>query len=173
MLITVTCDFSRFDNPNRLTAGELTFLNPIGGAAAMVTTTREVYISVGQSFNQKLMRFILEYNQEDFTISEALAETKNEFSNAQKFFIYFFGDPAMKLAVPKPNVRITKMNSIDITQSMDTLKALSRVSFEGVVTDNLNTTLTDFNGALSTTIFDKTIDKNTLDNDGFGVVFNL
>jgi hypothetical protein len=173
LLITVTCDFSRFDNPNRLTAGELTFLNPIGGAAAMVTTTREVYISVGQSFNQKLMRFILEYNQEDFTISEALAETKNEFSNAQKFFIYFFGDPAMKLAVPKPNVRITKMNGIDITQSMDTLKALSRVSFEGVVTDNLNTTLTDFNGALSTTIFDKTIDKNTLDNDGFGVVLSF
>ena len=173
LLITVTCDFSRFDNPNRLTAGELTFLNPIGGAAAMVTTTREVYISVGQSFNQKLMRFILEYNQEDFTISEALAETKNEFSNAQKFFIYFFGDPAMKLAVPKPNVRITKMNGIDITQSMDTLKALSRVSFEGVVTDNLNTTLADFNGALSTTIFDKTIDKNTLDNDGFGVVLSF
>ncbi|MDC1462458.1 type IX secretion system sortase PorU, partial [Polaribacter sp.] len=173
LLITVTCDFSRFDNPNRLTAGELTFLNPIGGAAAMVTTTREVYISVGQSFNQKLMRFILEYNQEDFTISEALAETKNEFSNVQKFFIYFFGDPAMKLAVPKPNVRITKMNGIDITQSMDTLKALSRVSFEGVVTDNLNTTLTDFNGALSTTIFDKTIDKNTLDNDGFGVVLSF
>ena len=173
LLITVTCDFSRFDNPNRLTAGELTFLNPIGGAAAMVTTTREVYISVGQNFNQKLMRFILEYNQEDFTISEALAKTKNEFSDAQKFFIYFFGDPAMKLAVPKPNVRITKMNGIDITQSIDTLKALSRVNFEGVVTDNSNTTLTDFNGALSTTVFDKTIDKNTLDNDGFGVVLTF
>jgi hypothetical protein len=173
LLITVTCDFSRFDNPNRLTAGELTFLNPMGGAAAMVTTTREVYISVGQNFNQKLMRFILEYNQEDFTISEALAKTKNEFSDAQKFFIYFFGDPAMKLAVPKPNVRITKMNGIDITQSIDTLKALSRVSFEGVVTDNSNTILNNFNGSLSTTVFDKTIDKNTLDNDGFGVVLTF
>ena len=173
LLITVTCDFSRFDNPNRLTAGELTFLNPMGGAAAMVTTTREVYISVGQNFNQKLMRFILEYNQEDLTIAEALAKTKNEFSDAQKFFIYFFGDPAMKLAVPKPNVRITKMNGIDLSQAIDTLKALSRVNFEGVVTDNSNTTLTDFNGSLSTTVFDKTIDKNTLDNDGFGVVLTF
>ena len=173
LLITVTCDFSRFDNPNRLTAGELTFLNPTGGAAAMITTTREVYISVGQNFNQKLMRFILEYNEDDLTIAEALAKTKNEFSDGQKFFIYFFGDPAMKLAVPKPNVRITKMNGIDITQSIDTLKALSKVRFEGVVTDNLNTTLTNFNGSLSTTVFDKTTDKNTLDNDGFGVVLTF
>ena len=46
LLITVTCDFSRFDNPNRTTAGELTFWNPSGGAASMITTTREVYISV-------------------------------------------------------------------------------------------------------------------------------
>ena len=173
LLITVTCDFSRFDNPKRFTAGELTFLNPTGGAAAMVTTTREVYISVGQNFNQKLMRFILEYNQEDLTISEALAKTKNEFSDAQKFFIYFFGDPAMKLAVPKPNVRITKMNGIDLSQSIDTLKALSRVNFEGVITDNSNTTLTDFNGSLSTTVFDKAIDKYTLDNDNFGIVLTF
>jgi hypothetical protein len=79
LLITVTCDFSRFDNPNRITAGEITFLNPNGGAAAMVTTTREVYISVGQNFNQKLMRSILEFNNEDVSISEALAKTKKEF----------------------------------------------------------------------------------------------
>ena len=169
LLITVTCDFSRFDNPSRLTAGELTFLNPTGGAAAMITTTREVYISVGQNFNKELMGYILEYNNEVYTISEALVQTKNQFFSTQKFFIYFFGDPAMKLSVPKPNVRITKMNGIEITQPLDTLKALSKVSFEGVVTDNLNTTLVDFNGSLSTTVFDKIIDKKTLDNDGFGV----
>ena len=173
LLMTLTCEFSRFDNPNRITAGELTFLNPNGGSSAMITTTREIFISVGQSFNQDLMRYILEYNNEEFTISQALAKTKNEFSNSQKFFIYFFGDPAMKLAVPKPNIRITKMNGIDITQSIDTLKALSKVNFEGVVLDNLNMTLTDFNGTLSTTVFDKSIDKNTLDNDGFGIVMTF
>ena len=173
LLITVTCDFSRFDNPSRLTAGELTFLNPSGGAAAMITTTREVYISVGQNFNKELMRYILEYNNDDYTISEALAQTKNQFSSSQKFFIYFFGDPAMKLSVPKPNVRITKMNGKEMTQPIDTLKALSKVSFEGVITDNLNRTLTDFNGSLSTTVFDKMIDKKTLDNDGFGVILTF
>ena len=170
LLITVTCDFSRFDNPNRITAGELTFKSPIGGAASMITTTREVYISTGQRFNEQLIRKLLAFNDEDLTIAEALMATKNQFStSSQKFFIFSFGDPAMRLAVPKPNILITKMNGIDVTQSLDTLKALSKIKFEGVVTDEENAVLTNFNGTLSTTVFDKLIEKTTLDNDGFGV----
>ncbi len=170
LFITVTCEFSRFDNPNRDTAGEFMFVNKNGGAASMITTTREVYISTGQSFNQKLIRILLAFNNEDLSIAESLAKVKNNFPNSrQKFFIYYFGDPAMKLAIPKPNVQITKMNGVDITQSIDTLKALSRVTFQGIVTDNNNTTLTDFNGTISTIVYDKSIDKTTLDNDGFGI----
>ncbi|MDG2151186.1 MAG: type IX secretion system sortase PorU [Polaribacter sp.] len=169
LLITVTCDFSRFDNPSRTTAGELTLWNPKGGAASMITTTREVFISVGQNFNLQLIRILLEFENEDLTIAESLMKTKNEFSNTQKFFIYHFGDPAMKLSVPKPNVLITKMNGKELSQPIDTLKALSKVSFEGVVVDNTNVVLNDFNGSLSTTVFDKRIDKTTLDNDGFGI----
>lgn len=168
LLITITCEFTRFDNPNRETAGELTFKNTQGGAVSMITTTREVFISVGQNFNEDLIRILLEFNDEDLTIAESLSKAKNEFTNFQKFFIYYLGDPAMRLAIPEPNVRITRMNGVDITQSLDTLKALSRVSFEGVVTDNANQILTDFNGTLSTTVYDKPIDKTTLDNDGFG-----
>ncbi|QNM85790.1 type IX secretion system sortase PorU [Polaribacter pectinis] len=169
LLITVTCDFSRFDNPNRTTAGELTLWNKSGGAASMITTTREVFIFTGQRFNEDLIRVLLEFNDEDLTISESLVKAKNQFSSTQKFFIYSFGDPAMKLAIPEPNVRITKMNDVDITQSLDTLKALSKVRFEGVVVDNSDAVLTDFNGSLSTTVFDKSLNKTTLDNDGFGI----
>ena len=169
LLITVTCDFSRFDNPNRITAGELTLKNKNGGAANMITTTREVFISVGQRFNEELIRILLAFKDEDLTIAEALMTAKNNFSSTQKFFIYSFGDPAMKLAVPKPNIRITKMNGVDISQSLDTIKALSKVRFEGIVTDNSDAVLTNFNGTLSTTVFDKLIDKTTLDNDGFGI----
>jgi hypothetical protein len=170
LFITVTCEFSRFDNPTRTSAGEFVFWNTTGGAASMITTTRDVYISVGQAFNKRLMATLLEFNNEDLTIAESLVKTKNNYSETQKFFIYYFGDPVKKLAIPKPNIRITKMNGVDITQSLDTLKALSKVSFEGVVTDNLNNILTDFNGNLSTTVYDKPIDKSTLDNDNFGII---
>ena len=170
LFITITCEFSRFDNPTRTSAGEFVFWNTTGGAASMITTTREVYISVGQAFNKRLMAILLEFNNEDLTIAESLVKTKNNYSETQKFFIYYFGDPVKKLAIPKPNIRITKMNGVDITQSLDTLKALSKVSFEGVITDNLNNILTDFNGNLSTTVYDKPIDKSTLDNDNFGII---
>jgi len=170
LFITVTCSFSRFDNPQRTSAGEFTFWNTRGGAASMITTTREVFISVGQAFNKKLIATLLQFDNEELSISESLVKTKNNFSDRQKFFIYYFGDPVKKLAIPKPNVKITKMNGLEITQSLDTLKALSKVRFEGVVTDNLDNTLSDFNGNLSTTVFDKPIDKVTLDNDGFGII---
>ena len=170
LFITVTCSFSRFDNPQRTSAGEFTFWNTRGGAASMITTTREVFISVGQAFNKKLIATLLQFDNEELSISESLVKTKNNFSDRQKFFIYYFGDPVKKLAIPKPNVKITKMNGVEITQSLDTLKALSKVRFEGVVTDNLDNTLSDFNGNLSTTVFDKPIDKVTLDNDGFGII---
>ena len=170
LFITVTCSFSRFDNPQRTSAGEFTFWNTRGGAASMITTTREVFISVGQAFNKKLIASLLQFDNEELSISESLVKTKNNFSDRQKFFIYYFGDPVKKLAIPKPNVKITKMNGLEITQSLDTLKALSKVRFEGVVTDYLDNTLSDFNGNLSTTVFDKPIDKVTLDNDGFGII---
>jgi len=170
LFITITCEFSRFDNPIRISAGENIFWNSTGGATSMISTTRLVFISVGQAFNKRLIATLLEFNDEDLTISESLVKTKNNYTQTQKFFIYYFGDPVKKLAIPKPNIIIKKMNGEDITQSIDTLKALSKVSFEGVVTDNLNAVLTDFNGSLSTTVYDKPIDKSTLDNDNYGTV---
>lgn len=173
LFITVTCEFSRFDNPLRTTAGELVLWNKNGGATSLISTTREIFISTGQNFNERLLKILLEFNNEDLTIAESLMAAKNGFSSFQKFFIYYLGDPAMKLAIPKPNVQITKMNGIDITQSLDTLKALSKVSFEGIVTNNVHQIVTDFNGTLSTTVFDKPINKSTLDNNGFGIKMNF
>ncbi len=170
LFITVTCEFSRFDNPLRNAAGEKLFLHKNGGAVSMITTTRDVFISLGQQFNKELTQHVLDFNGADNSIAKNLAITKNTTASTQKFFIFFFGDPAMKLAIPEPNVKITKMNNKLISQSIDTLKALSKVTFEGVVTDASDNILTNFNGVLSTTFFDKAIDKQTLDNDGFGVV---
>lgn len=170
LFITVTCEFSRFDNPLRDTAGEQLFLNSDGGAVSMITTTRDVFISLGEAFNKELIKYVLDFDNSDVTISENLIRAKNETTSSQRFFIYFFGDPAMKLAIPKPDVRINRVNGTDISQPIDTLKALSRIRLEGSVTDNNGVALNNFNGTVFTTIFDKPIDKTTLDNDGFGII---
>ncbi len=168
LFITVTCEFSRFDNPQRPSAGEYTFLNSQGGSANMISTAREIYISVGQIFNKYLMEYLLQYNGEKHSIAEALIKTKNRFTTNQRFFVYFFGDPAMDLAQPHPNISITKMNGVDISQKKDTLKALKKTSFEGVITDESGNLINDFNGEISAVIYDKALDKTTLDNDNFG-----
>jgi len=80
--------------------------------------------------------------------------------------VFFIGDPAMKLAFPKPNIRLTKINDIPIGQSTDTLKALSYVKLAGEVADFAGNVLTNYNGSLSTTIYDKEINRQTLANDG-------
>ncbi|MEE9349971.1 MAG: type IX secretion system sortase PorU [Flavobacteriaceae bacterium] len=167
LFITITCEFSRYDNPQRVTAGEDVFNNKDGGATAMITTAREVYIHIGGPFNIALMSDLLAYDSSDDndTIAQSLAKTKNDNANeTQRLFIQYFGDPAMKLAKPKPNVIITKMNDVDITTSLDTIKALSHVYFEGIVTQN-NVLDSNFNGELSVTIYDKEVIRETLNND--------
>ena len=168
LLITVTCEFTRFDNPSRLSAGEYTLWNAQGGTSHLISTTREIFIRQGEVFNRNLIRNLLSVEGENHSISEALMFTKHQSFSSQRFFVYSFGDPAMKLAQAKPSIKLTKMNEIDLTKSRDTLKALSRIKLEGIITDENGQPLTNFNGTLSATIYDKPLDKKTLDNDNLG-----
>ena len=86
LFISVTCSFSRFDNPSRISAGEFTLWNTTGGAASMITTTREVFISVGQAFNKRLMASLLQFDNEELSISESTADKRLELST-NSFFI--------------------------------------------------------------------------------------
>ncbi len=166
LFITITCELSKFDNPLRLTAGEYMIWNKDGGMASLITTAREIKINLGQRINEKLIKEVLSFNNEDYTIAEALIHVKNtEIYDTQRYFIYFLGDPAMKLSVPKPDIRLTTMNGTPISIATDTLKALSHVYFEGIVTSPSGALLTDFNGEMSATVFDKSIDKTTLVNN--------
>ncbi len=169
LIITITCEFSRFDNPLRLSGGEFLVWNESGGSISLITTTREIYINVGRVFNERLMKVLLKFDDNDLTISEGLMEIKNQFSTSQRLFIYYLGDPAMELAVPKADIKLTRMNGVDITQSIDTIKALSHVTFDGIVTTPTGELLTDYNGELSTIVFDKPLNKTTLNNDNHGI----
>lgn len=173
LFVTVTCEFTRFDNPLRKSAGEYLIWNKTGGAASLISTTRAIFISVGQSFNERFIKPVLNFNDENYTIAEALMSAKNQFSTSQRFFIFLFGDPAMKLHVPKPNVKISKMNDVDISQSLDTIKALSYTKFEGEVVNVQGDLLSDYNGEFEVTVYDKPISKKTLDNDNHNFIMDF
>ena len=173
LFITITCEFTKFDNPNRLTAGEYVFWNSNGGAASLITTTREIYLNVGRAINDELIKYLLAYNGEYYSIAESLMRTKNMFSSNQRLFVYAIGDPAMKLAIPKPNIKLTHMNGVDMSQPLDTIKALSHIAFDGIVTDASGVLIPDFNGEVSAIVYDKEINKRTLVNDNIGTVMEF
>ncbi len=174
--VTVTCEFTKFDNPFRETAGEFTYWNKKAGAIGLITTTRQVFVNFGITFNNELEQYLFSFNDtdnfEDYeypSMAEALRLTKNlpSISNqSQRRLVFFIGDPAMKLAFPKPNIRLTRINDVPITQATDTLKALSYVKLAGEVTDVSGAVLSNYSGTLSTTIYDKNINRQTLANDG-------
>jgi hypothetical protein len=161
---TATCEFTRFDEPNRFSAGERVLVKKDGGAIALVSTTRLVFAFENRITNENFTReLMLAKNQAGSSLGEVFRKSKaitNTNENNRKFAL--FGDPALSLAIPQYQAVATKI--VVNNNLSDTIKALSKVSVEGEVRDGINL-LTDFNGTASLTIFDKMISATTLRND--------
>ncbi|MGB3606266.1 type IX secretion system sortase PorU, partial [Psychroserpens sp.] len=170
LFVTITCEYTKFDNPQRQTAGEFNYWNKEGGSIALVTTTRQIFVQNGVDYNVVFWEYLFNYGSNDLpSIAEALRLAKNDpivSGDAQKLLMFSIGDPAMKLALPKPEVRLTAVNDILLTQQTETLKALDRVKMSGEVYDTAGNFLSNYNGVLTATVFDKEIDRETLANDG-------
>lgn len=167
IFITATCEFSRYDDPERLSAGEMVFRNPKGGAIAMFTTARATFGGSNFNLNQALFDVMFEKNDgEAYRFGDMIRIAKNKngvVANDNKFVL--LGDPALKLAVPEHQVRVTSINGIAISPDPDTLRALSTVNVSGEVTDESGLRITDFNGTLYSIVFDKPSKITTLMTD--------
>ncbi|MCB0661690.1 MAG: type IX secretion system sortase PorU [Saprospiraceae bacterium] len=163
LFITATCSFTGYDAPDFKSAGELVFLNPRGGAFAMFSTTRAVYISGNEALVKATFNRLFEKVDGKYpTIGEVFTSAKNSVStrdrNVRKFTL--IGDPSMRLALPGNKVETTLINGHDVADGFpDTLRALQNVTIEGFVADEDGMVMTDFNGFVYPTIYDK---KNTV-----------
>ncbi|WP_432412816.1 type IX secretion system sortase PorU [Rasiella sp. SM2506] len=167
LIVTVTCEFTKFDDPERVTAGELTFWNPEGGAISLITTTRAIFVSVGVLFNDALAPELFGYGTNDIPPpAEALRRAKNNIPRNTRRVVLFVGDPASPLAFPKPSIRLTSINGAPVSATSPVLQALSRVRLGGEVTDANGNVLSNYNGVLEAKLFDKRVDRQTLANDG-------
>ena len=168
--VTVTCEYTKFDNPLRKTAGEFLYWNKRGGAIGLITTTRQIFISVGIQFNETLSQYLFDFeNSQTMSIAEALRLTKNDPSvtnNTQRRLVFFIGDPALKLPLAAPDIIATKLNGEEIANTNITLQALSPAKIEGFVASEQGNILSNYSGTLTATVFDKSIQRSTLANDG-------
>ncbi|MDG2419775.1 MAG: type IX secretion system sortase PorU, partial [Saprospiraceae bacterium] len=168
LLVTATCSFTGYDEPNYVTAGEHSMINEKGGVIGLFTTVRAVYSSQNKQLTDAVFKNIFDReNGQTFTIGEVARMAKNDLGNTQnKRKFALIGDPSQKLAIPKYNIVTTKINgSVIDTTSQDTIQALQRVTIEGQIEDFSGNLLSDFNGKVFPTIFDKPITVTTLNQD--------
>ena len=173
LFITITCDFSRFDNPYRPTAGEYTYWNPRGGAISMITTIRSIGQSTAQDFNDILARYLFSYGSNNYTsIAEAMRLAKNYSPSPSTNVVFYLGDPALMLAIPRPKIVLTKVNDVPVSGAIDDFQSLDYIKLTGEVRDENDNLLPSYNGELAVNVFDKNVQTETLRNDNFDAIIN-
>lgn len=166
LFFTATCEFSRFDDPQHTSAGELVFLNPEGGALSMITTTRLAFSSTNENLNNSFMDTVLKKNGSIPRLGDVIKYTKNDNKvspNGRQLTL--FGDPALPVSIPKYNVVTTSIIDPATLTPLDTLSANAVVTVNGEVQDFNGETMTGFNGEVSVKVFDKWATVRTLGQD--------
>ncbi|MEO8734496.1 MAG: type IX secretion system sortase PorU, partial [Flavobacteriales bacterium] len=170
LFMTATCEFSRWDDPGRTSAGENVFLNPNGGGIGLMTTTRLAYAGPNQNLSMDFYNVVFQPTDElgrdqrfgDIYRRTKVAATTTSGVNHRNFTL--LGDPSARLALARNKAMITAITDT-LGNPLDTIQALSVVRISGTVNAPTGEVLTDFNGTVVPTVFDKQSLVNTLDND--------
>ncbi|MDO9001223.1 MAG: type IX secretion system sortase PorU [Bacteroidota bacterium] len=170
LFVTATCEFSRYDDPGRTSAGELCLLNPKGGAIALLTTCRLAFSSTNFVLNTNLYSHLFKKlpNGRMPALGDIIQRTKAGITQSIYYAnFHLLGDPAMPLAYPQQKVITSKINNSLVTPtSIDTISALAKITVSGFVADTMGNKLSNFNGIVYPTVFDKEESLTCLLNDG-------
>lgn len=157
LVITATCEFSRFDDPELTSAGEYLFLNKQGGAIALLTTTRLAYAHANYIVNRRIYTNLMESDYGGRPRLGDLVRLSKTPSHNNYLNFVLLGDPALTLAYPKYDL-LTNENVTNKSGVNDTVHALSVVEVSGEIQDSHGQIIDDFNGY----VYPKTVDKPSL-----------
>lgn len=172
VFMTATCEFSRYDDPVRVSGGEYAFLNPNGGAIALFTTSRPTYGTPNFTLARNFYNIALQpANGGMPRLGDIirLAKVQSGHNDNTKKFI-LLGNPAMTMAYPAHKVITTSINAKPAYNSPDTLKAMQFVTIKGIIAGNNDVKMEDFNGTIHPTVFDKQSNIATFGSDGNSVM---
>ena len=165
--VTATCDFGRFDQPSYVSAGEALVLKNNGGVIAGLTTTQLVYQYSNRILNEAFLRAQFTHlpNNKWYRFGDAFRIGKNETYNAnplpnegtvinfRKFAL--LGDPALLPDFPQYTVVTDSIKNTTSNATVDTIGALGSYMVYGSIRGDQNEVLTDFDGKLSVSFYDK------------------
>ena len=167
VFIAATCQFSRFDEPELKTGGELVLLNPNGGGIALFTTTRLAYATANFTLNRLIYEHAFDRSDGEYPyMGDIIRLSKPPGMLTTRNFV-LLGDPALKMAYPEFEINTLQINGIDTELELtDTLQALTEITVKGMIADNNGQKVTDFNGILRPVVYDKAATYKTFGNDG-------
>ena len=164
MFLTATCEFSRYDNPAQVSAGEYVFTNPGGGGIALLTTSRVANEGSNQTLCSQFYKYAFaKINGIYPTLGYLNMMSKNGVGGVENFIL--LGDPALKLSYPENNVVTTYINGHKLGLKIDTLKAFDKATISGIIQDPSGQKLSNFNGVVYPTVYDKKAILTTFSND--------
>lgn len=172
LMITSTCSFARFDMVDKPSAAEYSLFSKNGGMIAVISASRPIYAN--DSMNKRFHQYTLETlsNNKTRTFGEAYTETKNDRTispvSSDQRCVLLLGDPALRISLPQYKVVTTSIDGIDPEVENDTLRALANVTVKGKIMDADTNFISDFNGEIQITLFDKSSTYYTLDNENNG-----
>ncbi len=167
LFVTATCEFSRYDDPGRVSAGELVILNSNGGGIGLLTTSRVAFSSSNFNLSKALYKNILKKTNGKYpSIGDLIRLSKiGAGSVRENRNFVLLGDPALCISIPSNNIVTNNIVDVATDNSIDTLFALQTVKIEGEIQNN-GQLMSNYNGIIYPTIFDKSQILSTLNNDG-------
>lgn len=167
--VTASCEVSRFDYPHTTSPACRALFNPNGGSIGSLSTSRAIYISLAVemspiAYNQRML-YMDSVSGRPLTLGEVYKQTMNLTSGNRPNLrnVLLLADPAMTLIQSEGRVKTTEINNKPLQASNnDTLKALSKMSIKGEVSNRNGSIRSNFNGTVFVTIFDKETTYRTL-----------
>lgn len=166
--ITATCEFGKYDDPERVSGAEQLVLTPKGGSIGIMTSVREVFSEGNEALNTSFYKYLFCENK-NYTVGEIFKAAKNENFpywsyniNTRNFALLC--DPGIYLIQPDYQAVITEINNEPLNPDKpDTIKALEKVNIKGEIKDQNNRLQSDFNGEIEIIVFDKPQKMTTLE----------
>jgi hypothetical protein len=166
-MVTATCDFGQFDHPQYVSSAEKLVLRPGGGVIVILTTTQAVYAYYNHELNVQFLTAQFTANPDgawntfgeasrrgkNETYGKALPHDGGEIANFRKFSL--LGDPAIVPDFPQYNIHFDSVMDGVTMQHSDTVRALGSYTLYGSVRDGNGNLLSDFNGLVSLSFYDK------------------
>ena len=171
VFITATCEFSRYDDAKRVSAGEQILLNPNGAGIALFTTTRTITESDAENLSETFYKYAIpESAGETLSFGAIMRAMKNDLNSAgisttNKMKFTLLGDPSLKFPIPETKISVLEILDAETFEPIDSVKALSRVIVRGAVVNQDESVKTSFNGTVNSKVFDKPSRLQTLNND--------